>query len=88
LHVEMIEAKVFRTIIRVYSLFKSWQLCANFKLTLHKAQIRSVMSYACPTWEFAAGTGILKLQTLHNKVLYTICEFPKCTSVHELHMAF
>jgi hypothetical protein len=84
----MIEAKAFRTIIRVYSLFKGERLSADFKLTLHKVPSRSVMTYACPPWEFAADTDILKLQRLQNKVLHTIGEFPKCTSVHELHVAF
>jgi hypothetical protein len=37
-----------------YSLFKSKLLSTNIKLTLHKALIRSVMTYACPAWEFAA----------------------------------
>jgi hypothetical protein len=47
--------KVFEFLcIRVYSLFKSKQLGANIKLILHKALIRSVMTYAFPTWEFAA----------------------------------
>jgi hypothetical protein len=46
LHIEMIEAKAFRTFIRIYSLFKSERLSANIKLTLHKALIRSVMTYA------------------------------------------
>jgi hypothetical protein len=49
LHVEMIEAKAFRTFIRLYSLFKSERLSVNIKLTLHKALIRSVISYAIPT---------------------------------------
>jgi hypothetical protein len=49
----MIEAKAFRTFIRVYSLFESEHLSANIKLTPHKALIRSVMTYACPAWEFA-----------------------------------
>jgi hypothetical protein len=35
----MIEAKAFKTFITVYSLFKSEQLSANIKLTLHKALI-------------------------------------------------
>jgi hypothetical protein len=48
LHIEMIEAKAFRTFIRIYSLIKSERLSANIKLTLHKALIRSVMTYACP----------------------------------------
>jgi hypothetical protein len=41
LHIEMIEAKAFRTFIRIYFLFKSEQLCANIKL--NKALIRSIM---------------------------------------------
>jgi hypothetical protein len=48
LHIEMIEAKAFRTFIRNYSLFKSKRLSANIKLTLHKDLIRSVLTYACP----------------------------------------
>jgi hypothetical protein len=35
LHIQMIEAKAFRTFIRIYSLFKSERLSANIKLTLH-----------------------------------------------------
>jgi hypothetical protein len=62
LHIEMIKAKAFRTFIRIYSLFKSERLSANIKLTLHKALIRSVMTYACPTWDFEADTHLMKLQ--------------------------
>jgi hypothetical protein len=61
LHIETIEAKAFRTFIRLYSLFKSERLRVSIKLTLHKALIRSVMTYACPAWEFAAETYLLKL---------------------------
>jgi hypothetical protein len=50
LHIEKIEAKAFRTFIRLYSLFKSERLSINIKLTLHKALIRSVMTYAFPAW--------------------------------------
>jgi hypothetical protein len=39
-----IEAKAFGTCIRLYSIFKSEQLSANIKLTLHKSLIRSVMN--------------------------------------------
>jgi hypothetical protein len=86
-HIEMIEAKAFRTLIRVYSLFKSERLSANIKLTLHKALIRSIMTYACPAWEFAADTNLLKLQRLQNKVLRTIDNFPRRTEVCDLHVA-
>jgi hypothetical protein len=48
LHIETTEAKVFRIFIRIYSVLKSERLRANIKLTLHKALIRSVMTYACP----------------------------------------
>jgi hypothetical protein len=85
---EMIEAKAFRTFIRIYSLFKSARLSPNTKLTLHKALVRSVLTYACPAWNFAADTHLLKLQRLQNRVLRSIGNFPRRTPVRELHMAF
>jgi hypothetical protein len=62
LHIQMIEAKAFRTFIRIYSIFKSERLFVNIKLTLHTALISSVMTYACPAWEVAAECHLLKLQ--------------------------
>jgi hypothetical protein len=50
----MIEAKAFRTFIRIYSLFRSERLSANIKPTLHKSLIISVMTYACSAWELEA----------------------------------
>jgi hypothetical protein len=89
LHIETIEAKAFRTFIKLYSLLKNERLTANIKLTLHKALIRSVMTYACPTsWKFVADTHLLKLQWLQNKVLRTIGNFPRRTSVRDMHEAF
>jgi hypothetical protein len=84
----MIQAKAFRTFIRIRSLFKSERLSASIKLTLHKALIRSVMTYACPAWKLAADTYLLKLQCLRNKVLRTTGMFPRCTPVRDLHTAF
>jgi hypothetical protein len=49
------------------------------QVSLHKnnkAYIRSVMTYACPAWEFVADTYLLKLQHVQNKVLCTIDNFP------------
>jgi hypothetical protein len=46
------------------------------------------MTYACPAWEFAADTCLLKLQRLQNRVLRTIGLFPTRTPVRELHVAF
>jgi hypothetical protein len=60
-HKESIEAKAFSAFIRAYYPFKSERLSTNIKLTLHKALIRSVMTFACPAWEFVADTHLLKL---------------------------
>jgi hypothetical protein len=46
------------------------------------------MTYVCPTWELAADTYLLKLQHLQNKVHRTIGNFPRCTSIRDLHTAF
>jgi hypothetical protein len=46
------------------------------------------MTYACPTLELAADTCLLKLQRLQNKVLRTIGNFPRWTSVRNWHTAF
>jgi hypothetical protein len=46
------------------------------------------MTYACPAWEFAADTHLLKVQSLQNKVLRTIGNLPRHTPVCELHKAF
>jgi hypothetical protein len=86
LHIERIEAKAFRTFIRLYSLLKSERLNANIKLTLLKALIRPVMTYACPAWELATETHLLKLQHLQNRALCTIGNFPRRTSVRDLHV--
>jgi hypothetical protein len=46
------------------------------------------MTYACPAWELAADTGLLKLQRLQNKVLSTVGNSPRFTPVRDLHTAF
>jgi hypothetical protein len=68
----MIEAKAIRTFIRVYSLFESELLSPNIKLTLYKALIISIMTYASPAWQFAADTHQMRSQRLQNKVPRTI----------------
>ena len=79
-HIEKIETKAFRTFINIYSLFKSDRLSTGI--------IRSVITYACPVWEFAADTHLLKLQHLQNRVLRTIANYPRRTPIHDLHMVF
>jgi hypothetical protein len=46
------------------------------------------LTYACPAWDFAADTHLLKLRRLQNRVLRTIGNFPRRTPVRELHKAF
>jgi hypothetical protein len=53
-----------------------------------KALIRSVMTYACPAWEFAAESDLLKLQRLQIRVLRTIGNLSRRTSVRQLHVTF
>jgi hypothetical protein len=84
----MIEAKAFSTFIIVFSILESVRLSANIKLSLYKALIRSVMTYACPAWKLAADNHFLKLQRLQNKGFSTIGNFSRCTPVRDLHAAF
>jgi hypothetical protein len=88
LHVEVIKANSFRTFIRIHSLFKSERLSAIIKFILHKAHVRSVMTYAWPAWEFAADTHLMKLRRPRNKRHRTIGKFPRPTSICGLHMAY
>jgi hypothetical protein len=54
----------------------------------YKALIRSVVTYAYPTWKYAADAHLLKLQGLQNRVLHAIGNLDRCTPFCELHMAF
>jgi hypothetical protein len=54
----------------------------------YKDLIRSVMTYVCPTWEYAEDAHLLKLQRLQNRVLCAIGNLDRWTPVHELHVAF
>jgi hypothetical protein len=81
MHIRMIEAKTFRKFSRIHSLLKSERLSANIKLTLCKALIRSVMTYAFPAWELATDIYLLKLQRLQNKVVRIIENSPRYTQV-------
>jgi hypothetical protein len=68
-HIKRTVAKAFCMYIRTYSLFKNGRLSTNIKLTLYKALIRSVMTYACPAQEYAADAHLLKLYHPQNRVL-------------------
>jgi hypothetical protein len=88
LHIEKTAAKALGTYIRTYSIFTSKHLNANFKLIVYRALIRLIMTYACPTWEFAADTHLMKLQRLQNRVFRAIDILDRPTPVRDFHLAF
>jgi hypothetical protein len=83
-HIDRTVTKALRTYVRTYSLFKSGRLSTNINLTLYKALIRSIFTYACPPWEHAADARLLKLQRLQNRVLRAVGNLESCISVREL----
>jgi hypothetical protein len=46
------------------------------------------MTYACPTWEYAADAHHLKFQRLQNRALLATGDLDRCTPVRELYVAF
>jgi hypothetical protein len=46
------------------------------------------MTYACPTWAYAADSHLLELQRLQNRVLRPLGNLYRRTPVRELHVAF
>jgi hypothetical protein len=46
------------------------------------------MTYACPTWEYAADAHLLELQRLQNRVLCAIGNLDRFILVREMHVAF
>jgi hypothetical protein len=74
--------------LRIYSLFQSECLSTNMKLTLYRTLIRSLMSYARPTWEYAVDAHLLKLQRLQNRVRRAGGILDRRTLVREMLVAF
>jgi hypothetical protein len=56
----------FRTCNILYSLYRSDRLISNIKLIFHKALVSSVLTNACPGWQFMADTHPVNLQCLQN----------------------
>jgi predicted PP-loop superfamily ATPase len=66
-HIDFVVTRALRAFLKIYSLLKSEKLSIISKMTLHKALIRSRLTYACPTWESAADKHLLKLRRLQTK---------------------
>jgi hypothetical protein len=67
---------------------KSEKLSVKTKMTLYKALIRSKMTYACPAWETAAVTHLMKLERLQKKVFRVIGGIPRRTPIRYMHTDF
>jgi hypothetical protein len=87
-HIDLIVTKTLRTFVQIYSLKKSEKLSIKTKMTLYKALIRSKMTYACPVWEAAAVTHLMKHQQLQNKVLRVTGGLPRRTPTRYIHAGF
>jgi hypothetical protein len=48
----------------------------------------SVVTYACPTWQHAAGAHVLKLQRIQNRALRATGNLDRCTAVRGLRVDF
>jgi hypothetical protein len=46
------------------------------------------MTYACPAWELAADSHLMKLQRLQNRLLRKTGELLRRTPIRALHLAF
>jgi hypothetical protein len=67
---------------------RSLFVSTDIKLILHKALIRTIIVYACPTSEYVAYAHLLKLQLLQNRILRATGNLSGRTPVPELHVAF
>jgi hypothetical protein len=47
-----------------------------------------MLTYACPGWEFAADSYLLKLKRLQNRVLQAIGNLPSHTPIRDFHRSF
>jgi hypothetical protein len=82
LHIEMIEAKAFRTFIRIYSIFKCERFSANIKLD----QISNDL--CLPSLGISGRHQPHKIAAPPHKVLRITGNFPRCKLARDLHAAF
>jgi ABC-type methionine transport system permease subunit len=66
---------------------QKWAFMHNIELTVYSAMIRSVMTYACPIWEYATDAHFLKLHRLQSRIIRSIENLDRCVPVRILHVA-
>jgi hypothetical protein len=57
----------------------------NSGLIIYKSLLRSILTYACPIWVYAANTYRNKLKTFQNKIPMIITKLPRIASIVTLH---
>jgi hypothetical protein len=88
IYTETIGTKALRIFLSIYPNLKGECLSVGAKLIIYKALIRSMLTYACPAWEFAADSYHMKLQRLQNRVLRTVGNLLSHTPIRNLHRSF
>lgn len=85
-HIQNTLGKAYGTLKLLYPILNNHnKIRINTGLTIYKALLRPVLTYASPIWGHAARTHIKKLQVFQNKLLYMITKLPRVTPVDILH---
>jgi Reverse transcriptase (RNA-dependent DNA polymerase) len=85
-HIENSIKKAQNTIRSNYCLIKrNSHVPLHTKLTLYKALIRPILTYACPIFSNCAKAHVKKIQIQQNKILRMICNSPYFTRNDDLH---
>jgi hypothetical protein len=87
-HTETTATKALGIFLSIYPILKIERLSVGAKLIIYKALIRSMLTYACPAWEFAADSYLLKLQLLQNRALLTTGNLSRHNPICDLHRSF
>lgn len=85
-HIDSLRAKAYAQLRNIFPLLNSTsKLNIRTSLTIYKALVRSIITYASPVWGHASKTHMSKLQKLQNRVLYTVTKLPRVTPIWTLH---
>ena len=85
-HTNFISLQGICMLIKLFPLLnRSSNLCLQNKLLICKSIVRLILSYSCPTWNFTSNTNIKKLQTVQNKFLRVIGNYPRRTKIEKIH---
>ena len=85
-HINTICDKAIGVMSNLFPIFNiNFKLSKHNKLILYTAMIRSILTYACPVWNFTCDSNIKKLQIVQNKCLRIIGNYPRYTPCYIMH---